>query len=605
MPECCILHPIEEGAEGVDLKKLRAKYKEVRDAMNTHTLETDTTFEEFLEELDLSLEEYKQVVASSLRKVTLFLKREPNEVFINAYNKDILEVWQANMDIQFVLDEYAAASYITSYIMKSERGVSEMMKEACEFVKRGEGMNVVKAMRHVGNAFLRGSEISAQEAAYHVLGLRMKQSSRVCEFINTGCPSERMSRLKNPEQMEFLPDDSLDVVCLGNIGRYLKRMFTFSLPDHMVPRLQNMCLAEFVAMYEWKPSKAEESIDIDAVLDDEIEENPVDAFQRAMQKNGMYLRRKPKIVRWIGFKKVDDEEKFYKEQLMLFLPWEMPKRYKDIWNDETEETFLLQNRAQGKAFEQALADRRRRRQRRQLWSNFLHPVSDSDEDEAPDLDDPDVYATYQEKYMVHQIEILQNKSKYRDLSVDWDALQADVENGCAKEVEDYWEEYAPNTCEAELADFLADQIPETFLDQNLDGVFDLARDFEISVGSNVCEDFRLLTLRNKMPDEEYRAMVRKLNTEQRRYFDHFQHQLRHHDGSIYEFLTGGAGVGKSLLTRCIIQAADLYFGTSLNSDATKGKVLVLAPTGTAAFQVRGPRSIPGYTSIPTSPSHIM
>jgi len=36
-----------------------------------------------------------------------------------------LTAWRANMDIQFVLDVYACAMHIVSYISKAQKGISE------------------------------------------------------------------------------------------------------------------------------------------------------------------------------------------------------------------------------------------------------------------------------------------------------------------------------------------------------------------------------------------------------------------------------------------------------------------------------------------------
>ena len=37
--------------------------------------------------------------------------------------------WRANMDIQFVLDVYACAMYIVSYISKAQKGMSGLLRE--------------------------------------------------------------------------------------------------------------------------------------------------------------------------------------------------------------------------------------------------------------------------------------------------------------------------------------------------------------------------------------------------------------------------------------------------------------------------------------------
>jgi hypothetical protein len=48
-----------------------------------------------------------------------------------------LSAWRANMDIQFVLDVYSCAIYIVSYIFKAQKGMSELLRTACEEAKRG------------------------------------------------------------------------------------------------------------------------------------------------------------------------------------------------------------------------------------------------------------------------------------------------------------------------------------------------------------------------------------------------------------------------------------------------------------------------------------
>lgn len=40
------------------------------------------------------------------------------------------------MDIQFILDPYACVSYIVSYISKGQRGLSNILSEACKEAKQ-------------------------------------------------------------------------------------------------------------------------------------------------------------------------------------------------------------------------------------------------------------------------------------------------------------------------------------------------------------------------------------------------------------------------------------------------------------------------------------
>ena len=90
--------------------------------------------------------------------------------------------WQANMDLQFVLNEYACVMYVASYIMKTDWAMGEILKHVASEVRTQE----VKAqIRKVGSAFLSHREVSVQETMYGVLSLPMKQLSRAVVLVDT------------------------------------------------------------------------------------------------------------------------------------------------------------------------------------------------------------------------------------------------------------------------------------------------------------------------------------------------------------------------------------------------------------------------------------
>ena len=111
------------------------------------------------------------------------------------------------MDIQFVLDVYACAIYIVSYISKPQKGMSELLRTACEEAKRGNS-SIKQQVRDIGNRFLNNVEISAQEEVYIVLQLPMRKSSRHVVFINTSPPEDRVQLLKPLQEINDLEDDS-------------------------------------------------------------------------------------------------------------------------------------------------------------------------------------------------------------------------------------------------------------------------------------------------------------------------------------------------------------------------------------------------------------
>lgn len=127
--------------------------------------------EELLEDNDRSLQALLAAVPEqyleAMEKSTVILKREPTEVLINYYNPGLLQLWQANMDIQYVTDPWACAMYILSYISKAEKQMGDLLKQAAKEVMDND--DIRKQLRHVGNAFLSHRDVSAQEAAYRAL----------------------------------------------------------------------------------------------------------------------------------------------------------------------------------------------------------------------------------------------------------------------------------------------------------------------------------------------------------------------------------------------------------------------------------------------------
>ena len=159
------------------------------------TGDQNITFDQFLNNLSLSENQYILAIRSSIRCATVFLRRTPMKIKVNNYNPLCLKAWRANMDLQYILDVYACASYIASYVTNSQRGMSELLRKACAEAQSGN-QDFRQQVRTIGNKFLNAVEISAHEAVYICLGLSMRKSSRQVIFINTSPPDERVALLK-------------------------------------------------------------------------------------------------------------------------------------------------------------------------------------------------------------------------------------------------------------------------------------------------------------------------------------------------------------------------------------------------------------------------
>jgi hypothetical protein len=96
----------------------------------------------------------------------------------------------------------ACAMYIVSYISKAQKGMCDLLRNACAEAKEGHS-TIKQQVRDIGNKFLNSVEISAQElAVYIILQLPMRKSSRNVVFINTSPPSDRVELLKPLSEIE-------------------------------------------------------------------------------------------------------------------------------------------------------------------------------------------------------------------------------------------------------------------------------------------------------------------------------------------------------------------------------------------------------------------
>ena len=194
---------------------------------------TDVNIDELLILAKVQPTEYQQALSISSRGNTIILKRDPCECNINNYNAAVMLAWQANMDIQYVLDAYACVMYVASY---TERSMGELLKTASNEV-RTEQLTV--QLRKVGTTFLTHREVSAQEAVYRILSLPMKQLSRSVVFVDTNTKKERIAVLKDNATLARLHENDTNVFCTSLIDRY----------QHRPQNLLAMCLAEFAATY--------------------------------------------------------------------------------------------------------------------------------------------------------------------------------------------------------------------------------------------------------------------------------------------------------------------------------------------------------------------
>ncbi|XP_063442198.1 uncharacterized protein LOC134722507 [Mytilus trossulus] len=527
MKATVILEPLKEND---DIEKYKAIYKEIQNEINTlHNSEyiDQMTYDMFLDDvLQMDDENYIKAIRSNLSGPKVFLKRKPIEVRVNGYMKTVLIAWQANHDLQYVLDAFACAVYIVSYISKSQKGMSALLDQAAKEARQGN-LDLKHQVRHIGNYFSNSVETSAQEATYLTLQMPLTKATRQVVFINTSPQHKRTFLLKQSSVLEKLGPDSTEIESDNDIKRYSRRP----------KQLENWCLADYVSPLELQYPKTESSDDHETEEKDHESDNENEAANADIieeinnkiditLKNGIriYQRKTPKVIRYVKYNYKTDSENFYRERLMLFYP----------------------------------------------WRNELSDLQYEHE-------------TFENMYLT-VARILEKKAKqYEGKVIDLEKAIEEAENDCNEN-----DQIAPATQQVEMEDAeIGPTESEQYVHFNPDRptehrLYDMSR--EVGIEARTVE---LTNHANRISERDYFDLIRSLNKKQWEFFQHVVTWVKTKHEPFYTFLTGGAGCGKSVVVRTIFQALHRHLCSIEGEDPDDIRILLCAPTGKAAYNING------------------
>ena len=526
LPRTMLLYPLEE-----DVEKYKKKNTDLLKAMNEYKDNVDFTFEEFLENFaKMDFDDYIKCIRSSLKAPKVFLKRKAKDMRINLFNEGILLAWKENLDIQIVLEPYGCAAYIVGYISKSQRGMSAQLDAVAKEARKGN-LDLKKQVRHIGNVFSNCVEVSAQEAVYLDLQMPLTKCTRDVVFVNTSVPEERIFLLKPKAALDELPAQSTDVESDNIIQRYSKRP----------KQLSKFCLADYVSKVDIIypkgnkfPEKVNDKNDDDRCASsssNESEDSLDDDNSKISDllyktKNGTkYKKRKvPRIIRYVKYNKKKDPENYFREQLMLFVPW--------------------------------------RNEQRNLLGSF-----DKYEAHYNSVQTLLIPKRNEYEHHIEELELARQMMEDEQREYDQTAPNAEQENREAEEE--------------------GSKESEHFVYFNPSRVVE-HRHYDIGIElQSTCSVPPVETTGIMLPDEEYLKLLRSLNLRQREFFNHIVHWIKCKDEPVYAFLTGGAGVGKSVVIRALYQTLYRILNLKDGENPDDKRILLCAYMGFAAFNISG------------------
>ena len=161
--------------------------------------ETAVPLNVILEQARVTGEEYMSAVKVTKHGRSVVLRRNPSDAYTNGCNIEILHLWGANVDFQFVLDEYSTVMYVCSYMMKSEKAMGKVLKSVAKECKSDP---IEQQLKKIGNAFVGHCVVGAPEAAMRELSMWLMKKSRKVTFVNSNMKDDRVSLPKTNAALE-------------------------------------------------------------------------------------------------------------------------------------------------------------------------------------------------------------------------------------------------------------------------------------------------------------------------------------------------------------------------------------------------------------------
>ncbi|KAI4871520.1 hypothetical protein NFI96_008876 [Prochilodus magdalenae] len=292
-----ITKPKEKKTDETDPKpECKAKLKPVWDLLNDPAVWLEST-DALLSKCNMTYDEFYSHLNSLSEGNAVMQKREIKDCWINGYNPHLLRSWNANMDIQFILNPYSCIMYMLSYITKAEHEMSEYLKQV---VKEAGNDNdsELEDMKKIMQAYSKNREVSVQEAVTRVCSLKLKSCSRNVVYIPTDDNALKMS---------------LPMKCLETKDPHSENVWMTGLPEKykarpQTPEFESMCMADFASNYRLAYGRQKHGKNV----------LPLQDNMGFIQKR---TKGKPAVIRYTRFSQKKDPEKFYGTLLKLYLPY--------------------------------------------------------------------------------------------------------------------------------------------------------------------------------------------------------------------------------------------------------------------------------------------
>ena len=102
--------------------------KQILEAIQVALATTDitvTSIDALCGKIGVSTEGYISALSVSSKGFNIVLKCDPCDIYINPSNRNILQLWCGNTDLQYVIDKVATVMHVCNYMTKGEKTMGE------------------------------------------------------------------------------------------------------------------------------------------------------------------------------------------------------------------------------------------------------------------------------------------------------------------------------------------------------------------------------------------------------------------------------------------------------------------------------------------------
>ena len=399
-----------------------------------------------------------------------------------------------------------------------------------------EGQPIERQIRNMGNVWTNKTEIPVQECIAYLLNLPFRRISTSVIFVNSSPSDKRTGLLKPREAILKMENDDDDVFSDNMIKRYARR------PES----LSSWCLAQFATCLTRSYTYTYRSTGDDGLLKETVDDTEDEGDVDSSTDKDTRQEEKPREYFIDKYK--------YKECKRKILRYIKYSKEKDPDNYYREQFFLFF------PWRNELDD--------YLKYGSTHEIAYSSVSDT-------IAKNYKNYHSVDDIEKLSNQ-------IEKDLNEIDTE--------------IDNMSDADSSD---DESQEKYVCFDPGTALSNVSDMNIEQGYATSSS-KELNIKGAIPTDKYHDLIRSLNKEQKLYFDHILRWFTTKSDPLYNFVTSGAGFGKSYLLKAIYQGLiRLLSQQSLGEDLSTTTALLVAFTGKASFNIAG-NTIHSTFGIPVS-----